>query len=133
MYRKLKLGRPQKNRASSNPARFVGFENSSKIVTRHPVSTHCSNPVPGWPCITEANGSLARCISFERARERYGLSLCYVAVRMVARPLSAAMSYAREHQRISSASDVRFGSKADICSASTHVRFTPESGHVRCS
>src|SRR5215831_6376142 len=26
---------------------------------------------------------------------------------------------------------VRFGSKADICSAPTHVRFTPESGHVR--
>jgi hypothetical protein len=29
--------------------------------------------------------------------------------------------------------NVRFGSKADICSASTHVRFTPESGHWRCS
>jgi hypothetical protein len=28
--------------------------------------------------------------------------------------------------------DVRFGSLADICSASTHVRFTPESRHVRC-
>jgi hypothetical protein len=28
---------------------------------------------------------------------------------------------------------VRFGSKADICSAEKHVRFTPESGHVRCN
>src|SRR5262249_12425827 len=28
--------------------------------------------------------------------------------------------------------DVRFGSKADICAAKGHVRFTPESGHVRC-
>ena len=28
--------------------------------------------------------------------------------------------------------DVRFGSKADMCSAKGHVRFTPESGHVRC-
>jgi len=28
--------------------------------------------------------------------------------------------------------DVRFGSEADICSAIGHVRFTPESGHVRC-
>src|SRR5262249_22764059 len=28
---------------------------------------------------------------------------------------------------------VRFGSKADICSAKGHVRFTPESGHVRCT
>ena len=28
--------------------------------------------------------------------------------------------------------DVRFGSKADMCSAKRHVRFTPESGHVRC-
>ena len=27
--------------------------------------------------------------------------------------------------------DVRFGSKADICSAKGHVRFTPESGHVQ--
>ena len=25
--------------------------------------------------------------------------------------------------------DVRFGSKADICNANRHVRFTPESGH----
>ena len=29
--------------------------------------------------------------------------------------------------------DVRFGSKADICGAKDHVRFTPESGHVRCT
>src|SRR5215831_19332900 len=28
-------------------------------------------------------------------------------------------------------SDVRFGSKPDICSAPSHVRFTPESRHVR--
>ena len=28
--------------------------------------------------------------------------------------------------------NVRFGSKADICNAKRHVRFTPESGHVRC-
>ena len=27
--------------------------------------------------------------------------------------------------------DVRFGSKADICTAQGHVRFTPESGHVQ--
>jgi hypothetical protein len=27
--------------------------------------------------------------------------------------------------------DVRFGSKADMCSAKRHVCFTPESGHVR--
>jgi hypothetical protein len=29
--------------------------------------------------------------------------------------------------------NVRFGSEADICSAIRHVRFTPESGHVRCT
>ena len=28
--------------------------------------------------------------------------------------------------------NVRFGSKADMCAAKRHVRFTPESGHVRC-
>jgi hypothetical protein len=27
--------------------------------------------------------------------------------------------------------DVGFGSKADMCGAKGHVRFTPESGHVR--
>src|SRR5262249_24581161 len=30
-------------------------------------------------------------------------------------------------------SNVRFGSKADICSAIRDVRFTPESRHVRCN
>jgi hypothetical protein len=30
-------------------------------------------------------------------------------------------------------SNVRFGSKADMCAAKGHVRFTPESGHVRCN
>jgi hypothetical protein len=29
--------------------------------------------------------------------------------------------------------NVRFGSKADMCVATSDVRFTPESGHVRCS
>ena len=28
--------------------------------------------------------------------------------------------------------NVRFGSKADMCNAKRHVRFTPESGRVRC-
>ena len=28
---------------------------------------------------------------------------------------------------------VRFGSKADICSAKRHVRSYPKSGHVRCN
>ena len=28
---------------------------------------------------------------------------------------------------------VRFGSKADMCSAKGHVRSTPESGHVQCT
>ena len=28
---------------------------------------------------------------------------------------------------------VRFGSKADMCAAKCRVRFTPESGHVRCN
>jgi hypothetical protein len=29
--------------------------------------------------------------------------------------------------------DVRFGSKADIRAATSRVRFTPESGHWRCT
>ena len=28
---------------------------------------------------------------------------------------------------------VRFGSKADMCSAQADVRFTPKSGHVQCT
>jgi hypothetical protein len=35
-------------------------------------------------------------------------------------------------RRVHQGSNVRFGSKADICSAKAHVRFTPNSGHVRC-
>ena len=30
-------------------------------------------------------------------------------------------------------SHVRFGSLADMCAAKSHVCFTPESGHVRCT
>ena len=29
--------------------------------------------------------------------------------------------------------DVRFGSLADMCSAKRHVRFAPNSGHMRCN
>ena len=29
--------------------------------------------------------------------------------------------------------NVRFGSKADMCNANRHVRFTPNSGHVQCN
>ena len=29
--------------------------------------------------------------------------------------------------------NVRFGSKADMCGAIRHVRFNPESGHVQCT
>ena len=32
-----------------------------------------------------------------------------------------------------SESHVRFGSKADMCSARRHVRFAPESGHLQCN
>ena len=32
-----------------------------------------------------------------------------------------------------SGGDVRFRSKADMCSAHGDVRFTPESGHVQCT
>ena len=36
-------------------------------------------------------------------------------------------------RRASSGTHVRFGSKADMCAAKRHVRFTPESGHVQCN
>ena len=34
---------------------------------------------------------------------------------------------------VNRSANVRFGSKADMCSAKRHVRFTPESRHVRCT
>jgi hypothetical protein len=33
-------------------------------------------------------------------------------------------------QVVESQANVRFGSKADICAATSHVRFTPNSGHL---
>ena len=56
---------------------------------------------------------------------------------------SNSQSWRASHRRIRSSGridlkarptevNVRFGSKADMCSATGHVRFAPESGHVRC-
>jgi hypothetical protein len=36
-------------------------------------------------------------------------------------------------QAVERRTDVRFGSKADIRAVKSHVRFTPESGHVQCT
>ena len=44
------------------------------------------------------------------------------------RPLQDATQDAAER-----ATNVRFGSKADMCSAKRHVRLAPESGHVQCN
>ena len=38
----------------------------------------------------------------------------------------------RGNTEIAGCPHVRFGSKADMCSAKRHVRFTPNSGHLRC-
>jgi hypothetical protein len=38
-----------------------------------------------------------------------------------------------ETDMCSALAGVRLGSKADICAAISHVRFTPKSGHVRCN
>jgi hypothetical protein len=50
------------------------------------------------------------------------------------RPLSVAAKEKREGplERYGP-THVRFGSKADICSAKRHVRFTPKSGHLQCT
>ena len=44
------------------------------------------------------------------------------------RVMTATTSTPDIHQQLF---NVRFGSKADMCSAKRHVRFTPESGHVQ--
>src|SRR5215472_9138174 len=46
-------------------------------------------------------------------------------------PKSAKDMVAVQVRLVKALRNVRFGSKADICSARGHVRFTPESGHVR--
>src|SRR5262249_8686104 len=49
---------------------------------------------------------------------------------MASCPLFATLDAIVADQRATLASHVRFGSKADMCSALADVRFTPESGHV---
>ena len=44
--------------------------------------------------------------------------------------IDATRVHARASAKRATGSGVRFGSKADMCSAKGHVRFTPENGHV---
>ena len=48
------------------------------------------------------------------------------------REIRSIMAHARFPLR-PGAGDVRFGSKADMCSAKRHARFTPNSGHGQCT
>ena len=52
-------------------------------------------------------------------------------LRKLARVRPAQWRYLRTQENKGRVADVRFGSKADICSAKGHVRFTPKSGHVQ--
>ena len=45
--------------------------------------------------------------------------------------IDATRVHARASAKRATGSGVRFGSKADICSATAHVRFAPKSGHVQ--
>ena len=45
--------------------------------------------------------------------------------------IDATRVHARASAKRATGSGVRFGSKADICSAKRHVRFTPKSGHLQ--
>src|SRR5262245_58522073 len=53
--------------------------------------------------------------------------------RLVASPEARTNHTNDLNQRAGRGPNVRFGSKADICTAIGHVRFTPESGHVQCT
>jgi hypothetical protein len=52
--------------------------------------------------------------------------------RVLLRPV-APMSALGHKQTCGAQAHVCFGSEADIRTAASHVRFTPESGHVRCN
>jgi hypothetical protein len=52
---------------------------------------------------------------------------CHIPIDEFQRDISAT------RKMLASAADIRFGSEADICSPRGYVRFTPDSGHVRCS
>jgi hypothetical protein len=55
------------------------------------------------------------------------------AVKKGHRPIHGAFREIDQSRVESEAGDVRFGSKADICTAIGHVRFTPESGHCQAT
>ena len=63
-------------------------------------------PLTGWPI------ALPRCF-MTRPPGRFTMSLNFI-------------NFQRSRY-------VRFGSKADMCNANRHVRFTPNSGHVQCT
>ena len=44
------------------------------------------------------------------------------------KPIACVFEHYADFNRLSLVKNVRFGSKADMCSAKAHVRFTPESG-----
>jgi TRAP-type mannitol/chloroaromatic compound transport system substrate-binding protein len=77
---------------------------------------------PGW---WEGGTTLHQLVNLAKWNE---LPKSYQAI------VTAAAAYANTEvqARYDALANVRFGSKADICSAPTHVRFTPESGHLRC-
>ena len=59
----------------------------------------------------------------------YWTSKCWVHPRPPAQTSMLRVMWEFGYRSSSDQSDVRFGSKADMCSAKRHVRFTPNSGH----
>jgi hypothetical protein len=55
----------------------------------------------------------------------------FVFIRLPPPALGQSHRTASDEQTGGLGSNVRFGSKADMCGATTHVRFTPKSGHVQ--
>jgi hypothetical protein len=69
-------------------------------------------------CFRKISAIAARCLSATRHSVIKGSGPLALCCRFQRRPAA--------HDR-----NVRFGSKADMCSAKRHVRFTPDSGHCR--
>ena len=79
-----------------------------------------------WRCTISNICHSLSFMSIRRKSRANGIIASKATVTMVFLPI-------RTHDCWPKVDNVRFGSKADICAAITHVRFTPESGLLQCT
>jgi hypothetical protein len=119
----------------------------ASICTLRPsIQPSCSNPCRSASYIALSSGSAALSKPIRRTRsdccagKANGQAAATLPRRVMTsrRRIATPKAKGRANVTIISSAlegviDVRFGSKADICGAKRYVRFTPNSGHLRCS